>query len=366
MLTTQTLQKSLIMLFMVFILTPLAGHILSQPKTVSKLEKRSLASWKPYLESDDMSGFFHGVSEFVSDHFGFREQLIALKARFKLALNESPVDSVLMGRDDWFFLKTYDPLLMNQTDKAQILSAIETRASFVHQRYQALNRKNVHYLFFVAPNKMSIYPEHLPRLYSLMDHLASYREFSASLAQANRYYVDMVTILREAKETQGRNLYFKTDSHWSDLGASLAYQALVDEALKQHPELVIHPGDHAFVNRLLPDSDLIDLMGITAGSQTPTPSTTFPACARRTNIKAFLPNINVIRCGKNDTVAVLIGDSFMSKIYPYFAESVGALYIVNKGISDEKLFNLVDRVKADIVFEQTVQRDLAKPLTEQR
>jgi hypothetical protein len=365
MIKTRSQNLLLIACFVLVIIAPLSKQLASEANTVSVLEKRNLATWIPYADADSLNNYFQGISDYVRDHFGFRETLIGLNARIKLFFGESPVDSVLKGRDGWHFLKTYDPLLMSKTDKPQIEAALQSRARFVYRRFQSLAEKNVGYLYFVAPNKMTIYPENLPRLYGFMDHQASYQVFQNSLPSADSYYLNMVTWLIDNKSIKSKSeLYFRTDSHWNDLGASVAYTALADKARTILPNLIIEPGHHAFVNEPYLESDLVNLMGITSRARATAPTTTFPQCAQRNNIKAYLPMINVIRCSKNTTVAVLIGDSFMTKIYPYFAESVGALYIVNKGISQTALLDLVDRVKPDIIFEETVQRDLAKQLAE--
>jgi hypothetical protein len=95
-------------------------------------------------------------------------------------------------------------------------------------RHRWLKRRSVDFVFFAAPVKSSIYPEGVPAWArekvgekSLLDRvMAKCRERGVPA-------VDLRPALLAAKAQYGEYLYFKTDYHWSNLGAWVAYEALI-------------------------------------------------------------------------------------------------------------------------------------------
>jgi hypothetical protein len=81
----------------------------------------------------------------------------------------------------------------------------------------------IRYVLFIPPNKSSIYGEFVPGVYDrvrdrtalddLLDHLRAHTDVTV---------VDSRRTLLDGKNTAP--VYFKTDTHWNQLGAFLAYQ----------------------------------------------------------------------------------------------------------------------------------------------
>src|SRR5690606_12517296 len=97
-------------------------------------------------------------------------------------------------------------------------SAIERSAAEFARRRNWLAARGVAYLVAVAPEKFTIYPEHLPRWVAPSDAPSPYDRLADALAREGAAsFVDLRPTLREAKLRE--RVYFKTDSHWNYNGA---------------------------------------------------------------------------------------------------------------------------------------------------
>ena len=81
----------------------------------------------------------------------------------------------------------------------------------------------------MAPNKNSLYPEHMPYYYMRTD-LGNNMSRLGSLFSQDPDYADLFAVFRNSDET----LYLKRDSHWNNKGALMAADVLLDATGKEH------------------------------------------------------------------------------------------------------------------------------------
>jgi len=168
---------------------------------------------------------------FVS-RVGLRRYLIFAGATFHVGFLQRPTDRrVVIGRDGWLFYTDDDhrPATLADFRGALRFTDFELRAierNLLAMR-DALGACGVVGLVVVAPNKESIYGEYLnnsgvrptTRLDDMLSRLDS---------PARAMILDLRVPLRAAKAAApDLPLYFKTDSHWNDLGAFYAYRAII-------------------------------------------------------------------------------------------------------------------------------------------
>lgn len=145
---------------------------------------------------------------------------------------------VIVGRDGWLFLgdqyeqtRTVD---RRPPSKADFIIGREIgRATEAWSAY--LSTRGVRFLkVMLAPNKGTIYSEHLP----LWAKPSSPNATDALLAgTGTAHYVDLRPALLAAKANQPEDLYYKTDTHWNFLGAGLAFKAFAQQASEVAPEI---------------------------------------------------------------------------------------------------------------------------------
>lgn len=139
---------------------------------------------------------------------------------------------VIIGKDGWLFLgngfnKSITKKISgyNGKFKTEINEAEQSVTSW--NKY--LHQIGVHNFYIViGPDKDSIYPEFTPDWYKQNND-----SISSNLIRMNPdIYVDTYSSIKEEKLSTKLPLYFKTDTHWNELGASKAFDALAKKSVK--------------------------------------------------------------------------------------------------------------------------------------
>jgi len=157
---------------------------------------------------------------------------------YPIGLSISP-GKVIIGKDGWLFLGddyantiSSKRMGMNQEDTR----TVEKVARSVEAWSQWLNNKGVvAFRIVVGPDKDSVYPEHLPDWSS---H-APARPTDVLLRYVqDDLYVDPTKALLKAKEQFLHPLYYKTDTHWNNAGAWIAFDELRKSLSKSQARLI--------------------------------------------------------------------------------------------------------------------------------
>lgn len=192
------------------------------------------------------------AAAWFSQSFGFRRELITadscLKARL---LGTSSQSLVALGRDGWlYYAETLDDFTGADTITPREAYCI-ARSLSIAQDYT--ESQGADFLFTIAPNKASIYPQHLPE--NLQKSIAP-KEYSAPVIEAMEQqgvnYADLFAPLKNQEEV----LYFVTDSHWTNRGAALARDVLLDALGLPEESAFSMPGDYRPTHR----GDLYDML----------------------------------------------------------------------------------------------------------
>jgi hypothetical protein len=162
------------------------------------------------------------MGDWFEDRIGLRNALVESGAQFNLAiLRVSTNRNVLIGNQGWLFWSDYEKepavMMLDIRGALRFLSKeISTINSNLHNIADAFARCGKTALIIVAPNKQSIYGENLlpeSKVSSRLDDLMGKLDPSA-----RAIILDGRKPLRAARRTQ--QLYFKTDTHWNELGAA--------------------------------------------------------------------------------------------------------------------------------------------------
>jgi hypothetical protein len=241
-------------------------------------------------------------------------------------------------------------------------------------RSSRLARRGIHYLFVVAPDKHSIYPEHLPDTVSLRPRTAL-DQLAPGLAADGVAFLDLRPALRAAKPTG--SLYWRTGTHWTDLGAKVVDDEIVHalgpwfDELNPQPvaahRVSFRPGEGHGLARMLHLRD--HYREATPELARPSPPTTvqLDEAAIRAELaqdgKAASPlqNLSVQVFETNDSSlprAVVVVDSFGTALQPFLVEHFERTVLVNRLISPDLLIALVDWQQPDVVIDEIVERNV--------
>ncbi len=232
----------LCVLFAVAILLPAADWCFAVDPTPALDENRDLAP-APVRPEDwvSFSKLVKGLDAYWSDHFGFRRWLIRMNAYTNYEFGNSSSDLVVIGSHNWLFYAGEDSNPNHRGTHPFSNAELEAWRTELEARQAWLASKGAKFLFVIAPDKQSIYPEALPDTLRPIaptpaDQLVAY------MAQRSTVPVlDLRPVLIAAKD--GPPVYHRTDTHWNDRGALLGYEAVMARLKEWYPSLT--PRDQA-------------------------------------------------------------------------------------------------------------------------
>lgn len=166
------------------------------------------------------------LGDYYSENFGFRQELVTAYSWLNEKLFfRSANPKVTVGNDGWYYF--------NETiDDYAGISALSDRGIYrLKKTLDLMNRyasdNNITMLFFSAPNKNSIYPEYMPRYIQHSNQPSNLDRLSEVLSDSD-YYVNIKKVLQDSAKDKSRSIYLKNDSHWNNIGALAAYNAMQD------------------------------------------------------------------------------------------------------------------------------------------
>ena len=176
---------------------------------------------------------FSNSKRLVREHFdnriAYKSAIYKALSNFELNLFDRSIkpNKVVKGNNGWYYLgndfrnvlETSAGLSIYPKRKRKVLinKLIKLKKKF--------NNEGIDFVIAVAPNKHSVYPEHLPYTSNGLTKL--------DILDKNNIpgFINFKTPLLEYKN-QNR-LYHKTNSHWNSLGSFYAYQHLIDRLNKE-------------------------------------------------------------------------------------------------------------------------------------
>ena len=249
---------------MVALWLPIIGMMLRVDDGLVRTENRTLAA-APELPTDprELARFPRRLAQYFADRFGFRNALVRLHARAMFeGLGVSPDPRVIVGDNGWLYFAGEGALEVWRGDSLFSASELDSWTRTLEARRTWLEAQGAGYLFTVVPEKPNIYPEHLPdgvvplRAERRLDQL-----IAALRSRTNVQVVDLRPALRAGKAVMPT--YQRTDTHWTDHGAWLAYRELMRAAEPFVGPIAALPlGRFATVREDRPGGDLAEMLAL--------------------------------------------------------------------------------------------------------
>ena len=343
----------LVGVFALALLLPTLCSLCGFQKTGAINEYRLLATFPGFTKSTGkLEVFAKRYEEYYNDHFGGRELLIAGHLKIKYAL--FPLDlehKVLVGRDGWFYYS--DEHMVDNHRGAAKFTQLQLRAwqALLEKRRDWLAARGIKYLFVVAPNKESVYPEYLPAWLkpssaTKLDQFMDYMRVHSTVE-----VLDLRPALREAR--QHGPVYYKTDTHWNLMGAFAACETIITKVSNQIPGLEPVALDNFEIQReSRPGGDLARLAGETAlrddNIYVFTPKIQSPKLEFHTVgtkviyyrqfgiIPVFESPVAIINSQRTNR-AVVFGDSFAAGLEPFLGHHFGRVLFLQKDFNPETI-----------------------------
>ena len=211
-------QYPVLLTFSLFFVGLFVLDLVTPDRAYSELENTALTQ-RPTLSNVSASGlntYFTSYTKYVKDQVFGRDQWISLQSMVETTLfQKEQSGGILLGKDHMMFPRTYGLVSSETRTLPKNTAALEALC----QRYPG--KVNV----MLVPAASAIYPEKVPANAPLLDEDTYLDQLSEQVQAAGGRFVDVRSVLSGHKDEY---LYYRTDHHWTTLGAYYAYTQLCD------------------------------------------------------------------------------------------------------------------------------------------
>jgi alginate O-acetyltransferase complex protein AlgJ len=301
------------------------------------------------------------------------------KVLYPFGISTDP-KQVIIGYDDWLYLgDQYNQTLSvdrRRPTSADVELGKQIGAAIVAWDAYFASKGVKLFRIMIGPNKGTVYPEHMPSWAKPVSPNAT----DALLAGTGaKNYVDLRDVLLEAKANQAVDLYYKTDTHWNNLGAAIAFHAFAQQVGAVVPDLR-WPSDAIYdLSRIVPRAggDLANFLRLSGSLSDSEPMIHVQDLSVETTQVDF-DTKQVIHKGGNPAVRVSLKpllvkslgalnnkkvlwlrDSFGNAMSPLMAATFSDVLQLHWGEAIKpggRLVQLVENWKPDYVFFTVVER----------
>ena len=212
------LRYPVLIVFTLFFVGLFVLDMVTPDRTYSELENTTL-SQRPaltQLSAKGLNSYFTAYTKYVKDQVFGRDAWISLQSVVETTvLQKEQSGGILLGREHMMFPRTFSLLSSEERTLPKNTAALESLC----QRYPG--KVNV----LLAPAASVIYPENVPTHAPLLDEGSYLDQLSAAVQAAGGRFVDVRNTLTAHKSEY---IYYRTDHHWTSLGAYYAYSQLCE------------------------------------------------------------------------------------------------------------------------------------------
>lgn len=218
-----------LLLFLILIMVPNILIFINGDAT--NTENRVLSE-SPKLNIKEIGKFPSEFETYYNDNLPLKLEMTKVNSllSYKL-LNTSPKDYVIKGKDGWLFYNSSkrgdaNSIADFQGTNHYSTEQLEHIKNRLLEMEQITNENGAEFILVFAPNKSSIYDEYMPDYFlrinkqSKLDNLVEYLKVETDLK--------IVYPKNELIANKNKNLYYKLDTHWNELGAYIAFEEYME------------------------------------------------------------------------------------------------------------------------------------------
>jgi len=208
-------------LFILFLLIPVGSMLLVGESEAGSNE--ILAAKPAVFENGKVNiDYLNELTDYFADRFAFRQEMITLWAQINSSLfHTSTEKQVIIGSENMlYYAETMDDYCGYSLD-GRYLDILVNNVSLIQEFVETNGGK---FVFTVAPNKNSIYPENMPS--GIVNHHSNSNisKLSGELSEFVNY-ADLFDLFSGADGCY----YYSTDTHWTDVGAALGANLILEK-----------------------------------------------------------------------------------------------------------------------------------------
>ena len=208
-------------LFLAILFGLAAAFVIIPDKSYSENEKRNLQTFPEFSWEAFVDGKFSSeINEYFADQFPLRDAFVSIKALAELSLFKGENNGVLLGENETLAVRTFS-IFKDRLNRTENMDHFYDQS--VVRQLEALNK---------FASKTDSVPVHViipPRVIDVASESFNYpSNVSVSLdalisdTVSKDILIPVSSVLKE-KYSAGEYVYYRTDHHWTTLGAYYAY-----------------------------------------------------------------------------------------------------------------------------------------------
>lgn len=353
--------KTSALLFILFLVLFVGANIITKDKTFSKTENRMLAGKPKFLVDKLLEGRFTSKFEdYVVDQFIGRDFFTNVKINMDKLLGKKESNGVFLGEDGYLVENFNKP---NEEAVKENIQAINNFCT----RY-----KNIKQYMLISPTAVSILKDKLPMDAPIMDQEAYLQSYKDKLPQS----VSFVDNYKTMHDHRNEYIYYKTDHHWTSLGAFYSYKELAKSmGLEERPEdyytqqmvsndffgalssksgYDVEEGDK--VNIYLPAKEDIEHVVVNYVEEQERIATLYSseALEQKDNYEVFLkgnhPLAKIKTDANNNKTLLLFKDSYANSFIPFLVKDFSKIIVVDPRYYYEDIDSLMQQENVNEVL----------------
>lgn len=218
----RTFNILLTVLFCLFIGGMFLGSLILPDRDFSQLENRKLAQTPALsLENITTGKFMEDAEDYVNDQIIGRDFWVALKAWSERVSGKQENNGVYFAKEDTLISRVDTPAWEDTPAQGNTPAkqGLQTRIGYVNA---LVNNVDVPVYFGIIPSAAEIWSDRLPDGAPTADEKAI---IDRLYSEVQTHVVDLYSVLNAHKD---EDLYYRTDHHWTSLGAYYGYTALMN------------------------------------------------------------------------------------------------------------------------------------------
>nr|MCR5733452.1 hypothetical protein [Lachnospiraceae bacterium] len=349
-----------IIIFMLILVLP-AVFINRKTEQISVIDNEILTEW-PGI--DAKLSTIDGIESYVNKRIGFREQIISSYIVLNDRLFHVMVHPLFMyGKDGHIFFK--DPSYIKAYQRLNTDTQwLDSFTGFLEETDAYLKSKDIKFLYYLCPDKKTIYSEYFPDSIHVNENNTPVIEYlENSLADTDVDHIIPVDELLTAKQSEVvyNKLYDAT--HWNEDGAFLGHE-LIDEKIQECfddvPALSKDDFDRTMELKTSLDVSLFpiheEVPSYTLKEDTSKNLTSLLYPYLNYSAITFYSHFSNPECG-NDKKLLVFTDSYFGNFYKFYQNRFSEVYFVHRQ-NYAYLQYYVNLFFPDMVIFETAERSI--------
>ena len=197
-----------------------AVDFLNRDLAFSDSENRTLAARPDFSVEELLHGDYIGNYEtYAADQFVSRDKWMEIRTRLDVWLQKKEINGVYLGKDD-YLIQVHNPTDYSASQEKSRIASLKK----VVNKWDAL--------VMLVPSVDNILPHKLPAYSTYYDEQIFLTQVREAIGE--EHYVDVYASLAEHADEK---IYYRTDPHWTSLGARYGLKVWEETVHRRYPYL---------------------------------------------------------------------------------------------------------------------------------